>query len=475
VFERFSYKKVVATAFVLALFIDILDLTIVNVSLRAIAVDFSASIGTTTWIVLGYSLSLAVWIPISGWVSDRFGCKNTFVFALSVFIIASLLCSQATDLPQLVAARVLQGVGGGMLTPTGTTLLFRAFPPAERAKASGILAIPTILAPALGPVIGGVITDTAGWRWIFAINLPIGLIALVVAVFGLKHDLPAERRPLDVPGFITAAIGFPAAVYFLERGSEEGWLSARMVIAFLVSVLALTFLVLRSLRVDAPMLDLKLLRDRLFRTTNIVSFVSTMAFLGMTFLLPQFLQRVAGYSASRSGLTTFPQAIGLILMSRVAAKMYPKIGPRKMLFASYLGMGVMMLPFVFMSVDTSPWLIRGFMFARGLFMAFSFIPLQAASYARISPADTGRASAIFSTQRQLGAAVGVAILSSILLSTVPVAFPNGPIPAAQINGFTSAFHWAFFGAVVLVVIAGVLSLNIRDSDAAATMAAPVPK
>jgi EmrB/QacA subfamily drug resistance transporter len=470
VFERFSYKRVVATAFVLALFIDILDLTIVNVSLRKIADDFQASVGTTTWIVLGYSLSLAVWIPVSGWVSDRFGCKKTFVFALSVFVIASLLCSQARDLPQLVLFRVLQGVGGGMLTPTGTTLLFRAFPPAERAKASGILAIPTILAPALGPVVGGVITDTAGWRWIFAINLPIGLIALVVAVFGLKNDLPEERRPFDMPGFITAAIGFPAAVYFLERGSEEGWLSSRMIIAFLVSVFALTYLVLRSFRVATPMLDLKLLRDRLFRTTNIVSFVSTMAFLGMTFLLPQFLQRVAGYSASRSGLTTFPQAIGLIAMSRVAAKIYPKVGPRFMLVASYAGMALSMVPFLFMTPSTSEWTIRGIMLVRGLFMAFSFIPLQAASYARISPADTGRASAIFSTQRQLGAAVGVAILSSILISTIPAPFPNGPIPVAQQNGFTSAFHWAFFGAIVLISISAVLSLNIRNSDAAATIA-----
>jgi EmrB/QacA subfamily drug resistance transporter len=468
-FDRFQYKWVVATAFVLALFIDILDVTIVNVSLVKIAEEFDTSVGTTTWIVLGYSLSLAVWIPISGWIGDRFGTKNTFVSALAMFILASLLCSQAQDLKQLVAFRVLQGIGGGMLTPTGTTLLFRAFPPEERAKASGILTIPTVLAPASGPVIGGFLTDNVGWRWIFGVNLPVGLFALAIAVFGLKNDKPSERRPLDVCGFVLATIGFPAAVFFLERGSEDGWFSGRILLALLIAVVALSGLVVWSLRAPTPMLDLKLLRGRLFGTTNAISFVSTMAFLGVVFILPQFLQRVAGFSAFQSGLATFPQALGVIVMSRFTAKVYPKIGPRRMLAGAYLGLALATIPFVFLTVGTSPWLIRLVMFVRGLFLAGTFIPLQAASYARISMADTARASAIFSTQRQLGAATGVALLSTVLLSTIPQDFPRGPMPASLVNGFTSGFHWAFLGATVLTALASLLSLNIRDADAAATM------
>jgi EmrB/QacA subfamily drug resistance transporter len=469
VFERFQYKWVVATTFVMALFIDILDVTIVNVSLFTISNEFDTSVGNTTWIVLGYSLSLAIWIPVSGWLGDRFGTKNTFVFALVMFLLASLLCSQAQTINQLIAYRVLQGVGGGMLTPTGVTLLFRAFPPEERAKASGVLTIPTVLAPASGPLIGGWLTDNVGWRWIFGVNIPIGLIALFIAVFGLKNEKEITKRPFDIPGFLLAAIGFPAIVFFLERGSEDGWLSGRIVIAGLVAIAALVGLYLWSLRTPSPMLDIKLLREPLFRATNTISFVSTMAFLGVVFILPQFLQRVAGFTAFQSGLATFPQAIGVVLMSKVAASMYPKLGPRRMLTYSYIGLSVATIPFLFLTVETNVWWIRGIMFGRGLFLAFTFIPLQAASYARISPADTGRASAIFSTQRQLGAATGVALLSTILISTIPEEFGRGVVAPALQDGFTSAFRWAFLGAVLLTFIAGLLSLTIKDSDAAITM------
>ena len=467
--RRLPYQWIVAITFVLALFMDILDVTIVNVSLVTISQQFGASVSDTTWIVLGYSLSLAVWIPVSGWVGDRFGTRRTFIFALCMFVFASVLCSEARSIEQLVAFRILQGIGGGMLTPVGITLLFRAFPPEQRARASAILTIPTVLAPASGPVIGGLLTDTVGWRWIFRVNLPIGLIALAVAVFGLRRDEPGERRPLDVTGLVLTALGFPALVYFLERGAEEGWGSGRIVAAGLIAVAALGGLVRWSLRHRSPLLDLGLLRERLFRTTNAVSFVASMSFIGVVFLLPQFLQRVAGYSALESGLATFPQAAGVILMSRVCGRLYPRIGPRRMLAASYAGLSLATMGFLFFDAGDSVWWVRLIMFVRGLFLAFSFIPLQAASYARISPADTGRASAIFSTQRQVAAATGVALLSTVLLSTIPTDFGPGVVPPALRPGFATAFHWSIAVAVALTALAGLVALLVRDADADATM------
>ena len=468
---KVPYKWVVASVFVMALFIDILDLTAVNVSLVSMSSAFKASVATTTWVVLGYSLSLAVWIPVSGWVGDRFGTKHTFMFALSIFIGASLLCSEARSINMLIAARFAQGVGGGMLTPVGITLLFRAFPPEERARASSILSIPTVAAPALGPVLGGYLTDNFGWRWIFRINLPIGILALLIAWFGLRDERSEGNQTFDFVGFGLAAIGFPAAVYALERGAEEGWGSGRILGLGGIAVVALTALVLWSLRAKAPMLALGLLRERLFRTTNIVSYVSTMSFLGLVFLLPQFLQRVAGHTASEAGLATFPQAIGAMIMSRFAGRLYPKLGPRRMLTAAYVGMAIVTTYFLWLSVDTNDWEIRGVMFVRGFFLAMSFIPLQAASYARISPADTGRASAIYSTQRQLGNATGVAVVSTVLLSAIPSAFPRGfrQIPADQIGGFTNAFRIAIGVTIGFILLAAALSTRIHDSDAAATM------
>ena len=469
--SRVPYKWIVASVFVMALFIDILDLTAVNVSLVSMSSAFDSSVATTTWVVLGYSLSLAVWIPVSGWVGDRFGTKHTFMFALSVFIGASLLCSEASSINMLIAARFAQGVGGGMLTPVGVTLLFRAFPPEERARASAILSIPTVAAPALGPVLGGYLTDNFGWRWIFRINLPIGIVALLIAGFGLRDERTEGKARFDFVGFGLAAVGFPSTVYALERGAEEGWSSGRILGLLAVAVVSLTGLVFWSLRAKAPMLALGLLRERLFRTTNVVSFVSTMSFLGLVFLLPQFLQRVSGHTASEAGLATFPQAIGAMIMSRFAGKLYPKLGPRRMLVISFLGMAILTSYFLTISVSTSDWEIRSVMFLRGFFLSMSFIPLQAASYARISPADTGRASAIYSTQRQLGNATGVAVVSTVLLSAIPAAFPEGRarIPLDQIGDFTNAFRVTIAVTIGLILLAAALSTRIHDADAAGTM------
>jgi EmrB/QacA subfamily drug resistance transporter len=332
-----------------------------------------------------------------------------------------------------------------------------------------VLTIPTVLAPATGPVLGGFLTDTFGWRWIFRVNIPIGLFALAVAYFGLRKEDVTTKRPFDAAGFVLAAVGFPAVVYALERGAEEGWASGRILAAMALAIVSLVSLTVWSLRTATPMLDLGLLRERMFRTTNIVSFTSTMAFLGVVFILPQFLQRVAGLTAFQSGLATFPQAFGVIAVSKFAGSRYPKIGPRRMLAFGYFGLSLATVPFLFLTVDTNPWTIRAIMFLRGLFLAFTFIPLQAASYARITPEQTGRASSIYSTQRQLGAAMGVAILSTVLISNIPAKFGRTVVPEALRGGFTSAFHTAFAVAIGFTFLAGLLSLGIRDADAAATM------
>ncbi len=467
--SRVPYKWIVAIVFVMALFIDILDVTIVNVALTSISADLGGSFSDTTWISLGYSLSLAVFIPLSGWLGDRFGTKRTFICALTLFMIGSLACSLATSIGQLVAFRVLQGVGGGMLTPVGVTMLFRAFPPQERAKASGILTIPTVLAPALGPLIGGYLVDEAGWRWIFTVNVPVAAVALTLAAFGLKEHTESSGRKFDIPGFVLTATGFPCLVYALERGASEGWTSPRIVITGILGVVLLSLLVYVETHKDEPMLALRLLKDRLFRTTNLASLFSTMSFLGLLFLLPQWLQRVRGLSAFDSGLATFPQAVGVILLSQVASRTYGKIGPRRMLAFGFMGLALTTVGFLFVEVDTTVWFIRALMLIRGFFLAFTFIPLQAASYARISPADTGRASSIFSTQRQLGTALGVAFLSTVLVSVIPAPFVGRRVPVELQGKFTDSFHIAFAVAVGLCVVAAAVSLMIRDEDARATM------
>ena len=225
--RRIAYKWVVAIVYVSALFLDILDTTIVNVAIPALGRELHTE--NAEWVVLGYTLSLAVWIPTSGWLGDRFGTKRTFLFALMAFTVGSLLCGAAQTIGQLIAFRVIQGVGGGMLTPVGLAMLFRAFPPAERARAATLIMIPTLAAPALGPVLGGLIVTNVSWRWIFLVNVPIGIVALW---FGWRH-LQEHRHPasgrFDIAGFILSGSALALIVYTLSEGPHSGWTSPLVV------------------------------------------------------------------------------------------------------------------------------------------------------------------------------------------------------------------------------------------------------
>jgi EmrB/QacA subfamily drug resistance transporter len=470
-------KHVVAIVFVIGTFMDILDTTIVNVAIPAMSEDFGVGRTTIEWVVTGYLCSLAVWIPASGWIGDRFGTKRTFLFALFMFTLASGLCGIAWNVEALIAFRVLQGVGGGMLVPVGTAMLFRAFPPAERARASSILAIPTVVAPALGPVLGGLLVTHASWHWIFLVNVPIGIAGFIFgALFLEEHTEPRAGR-FDVWGFVLSGAGLALVLYALAEAPSSGWGSTKVIGTGVVGLLSFALLVFIELRIPEPMLQLRLYKDRLFRSTNIAMFAASGSLIGLLFLLPLFLQELRGLSALQSGLATFPQAIGFMLMARVAGRAYPKYGPRRMLIFGLTFTAVVTTGFVFVDLDTSLWVIRFLMLGRGMGMAFAFIPVQAASFATIPPSDTGRASSLFSTQRQVGAAFGVALLATILstrtTALVADALPHGDI--AILNAQVTAFHQAFFASALLAGAGIIAAMFVRDSDAISTMQADAVK
>jgi EmrB/QacA subfamily drug resistance transporter len=464
--KRLPYKYIVAIVYVSALFLDILDLTIVNVAIPTLGREFATE--NAEWIVLGYTLSLAVWIPVSGWLGDRFGTKRTFMFAFAAFIFGSLLCAMAQSIEQLIAFRVIQGVGGGMLTPVGVAMLFRAFPPRERARASTYIMIPTLIAPALGPILGGLLVTHANWRWIFLINIPIGIVGLA---FGLKflreHREPSAGR-LDIPGFILSGSALALIVYSLSEGPREGWTSTVVVTTGVLGVVCAIAMVRVELSVERPMLDLRLLGNRIFRQCNVVSFLSTMSFLGLLFVMPLYLQLLRGQDALHSGLTTFPQAFGVMISSQFAGRLYARIGPRRLMTGGLLASGLVISTFIGLDQDTNLWAIRLMMFGRGLCMGFAFVPMQAASYATIKPADNGRASSIFSTQRQVAVSIGVALLASILASYMSLSQPPG---LDEIDSALTGYRLAFGVAVVLSLAAALAASFVRDSDAAVTMEA----
>ena len=458
--DRVPYKWIVAAVFVCGMFIDILDTTIVNVALPDLGREFHATTASIEWIVLGYLLSLALWIPASGWIGDRLGTRRVFLFALAMFTGASALCGQAHSLGELVGFRVLQGVGGGMLVPVGTAMLFRAFPPIERAKASTVLILPTVLAPALGPVLGGWLVTDVSWRWIFYVNLPVGVVAFTIGFLFLREEREGTAGRFDAPGFFLSGGALALVLFALSRGPELGWRSAAVLGAGVVGLCLFVALYFVETRVADPMLALRLYGERMFRNANVVLTLTYASFIGVIFLMPLYLQNLRHFTPLVSGLTTFPQALGVIVSSQIVGRLYHRVGPRRLIVFGMLGMGLVTFPLAFVSLTTSLWTIRLIMFGRGLAMAFAFVPLQAATYANITPADTGRASALYSTQRQVAAALGVATLGTVLISRT-----TAPSPAGALQGF----HAAFLVGAVLVTLAAASGLLVRDEDAAATM------
>ena len=474
-------KVSVSVVFIAAMFMSIMDTTIVNVALPSMSHDFHVVGTSIDAVVVGYLVSLAIIIPASGWLGDRLGTKRIFLGALALFTLASALCGLSTNLAMLIGFRVLQGIGGGALTPVGTAILYRTFAPSERVQVSRILTIPTAFAPATGPVIGGLLINNLSWHWVFYVNVPIGIAAFLFGLFFLQEHLERSVRSFDLPGFLLAGIGLALTMYALSEGPTYGWTSFSILSTLIVGLIGLTLFVFVELRSTHPILDLRLFSNRSFRTGNLVTLFSTAGFLGLLYAVPLFLQEARGVSALVSGLTTFPEAVGVLIATQIATRLYPNVGPRRLIVGGLIGVTLFIALMTLMGQDTTLWLMRGLIFLTGAGMSFSFTSVQAASFATISSAQTGQASALFNAQRQIGASLGVALLSSVI-SAVGITQLNAS--GAAVPNFT-AYHAAFIASTILVLIAACIGLTVHNSDAASTMtrrvrrteleSAPVPQ
>ena len=458
-------KIVVSVLFVVGMFMSILDGTIVNVALPALSRQFNVSGTAIDAVVVGYLVSLAIVIPASGWLGDRLGTKRIFLSALALFTAASALCGLATSLPMLVGFRILQGIGGGALTPVGTAILYRTFPPEERVQVSRILNIPTVFAPASGPVLGGLLIDKLSWHWVFYVNVPIGITAFLFGLFFLGEYRERAAGSFDLPGFLLAGVGLALTMYALSEGPNYGWTTPSILSSEIIGPALLIAFIFVELRSKHPILDLRLFSNRSFRTCNTLSIFSAAGFLGLLYSTPLFLQEARGVSALTSGLTTFPEAIGVLVSTQIVARLYPYVGPRRLIVTGLVSVSILMTAMCLMGQDTSLWLMRALMFLIGAGMAFSFTSVQAASFATISTAQTGQASAIFNAQRQIGASIGVALISTVISALGMTSLSAG---GAVVPNFT-AYHAAFIASAILVLLAASIGFTVKDSDAAATM------
>ncbi|MCA9863216.1 MAG: DHA2 family efflux MFS transporter permease subunit [Thermomicrobiales bacterium] len=465
--QKPDQRYIVAAVYVASMLMNTLDSTIVIVALATLGREFNVPAVQTEAVVVAYLVSLAVFIPASGWLGDRFGTKRIFLIALAIFATASMLCGLSRSLEQLVAFRVLQGAGGGLMTPVGMAMLYRTFPPAERVAVGRILMFATILGPALGPIIGGVLIERLSWHWAFFVNVPVALVAFLVGLFFLHEHREPEPGRFDLPGFVLGGAGLGAAMYALSEGPAHGWTSPDILGPGAVGLALIVAFVARELRVAAPMVDLRLLGNRLFRSTLVVSFFGSAGFIGVLFLIPLFLQEVQGASPLESGLTTFPEALGVVTSTQIVARLYPRYGPRRLMCGGLVGLSVAIVALATIGLSSSnPWVIRVLMFFVGFCMAYVFLPNQAASLATISRAQTGRATTLTNVQRQVGGALGVAVLSSVVAAAS--AFIDGPTDPAP-------YRYALYFAAAFALVGAISALQVPDEEAAETMRPRAPR
>jgi EmrB/QacA subfamily drug resistance transporter len=462
---RVSQKVAVGVVYVAAMFMTIMDATIVNVALPTIGRSFGVPSTSVASVSIYFLVSLAVFISASGWLGDRFGGKRVLLGAIAVFTAASALCGMAGSLTELDIFRVLQGAGGGMMAPVGLAMLFRVFPPAERVRAAAILTVPTTLAPALGPVVGGLLVTELSWRWIFYVNVPLGVLALAFGALFLKGGNALRPGPFDTVGFVLAGGGLGLLMYGMSEGPVKGWSSDVVLAALAVGTVLLAVMVVVELRKRLPLLDLRLLGNRLFRSCNGVMFLASAAFIGTLYAVSLFFQDGRGLSALAAGLSTFPEALGVMAGAQLTSRvLYPVLGPRRNIALGLAGVTASIGLMSLIGAQTSLWWMRLLMFCLGVAMGQVFVPAQAAAFATISSEATGRASTLFNIVRQIGSAIGVAVLTTVI-----VAVGATTTAAGRVAADLTAYHVAFLVAAGVAAVGAVVALTIHDADAASTM------
>jgi EmrB/QacA subfamily drug resistance transporter len=476
-----------STVVVLGSIMSILDTTIVAVALATLGRDFHVSVTTIQWVSTGYLLALAMVIPVTGWAVDRFGAKPIWVTSLTLFIVGSCLCGVAWSANSLIAFRVLQGIGGGMLLPVGQSILARAAGPQRMGRVMSIIGVPMVMGPIMGPVIGGLIVSNYSWRWIFYINVPIGIVTLILSHRWLPKADSEERFPsaFDTLGFCLLSPGLAALVYSLaEVGTTGSFTSTSVVFSFVLGVVLMTGFVFHALHIKNPLLELHLFKDRNFTIANICIFVLGATLFGSMFLLPLYYQIARGQEAWVAGLLMAPQGIGAACIMRWAGSITDRYGPRRIVPFGILLMAAATIPFAFVTTSTSEALLAVTLFARGLGLGLTMMPITAAAYFDLNHAEIPKASTTMNIVRQVGGSVATALFAVVLERQIvselgPAASRAGgsagvisstaTLPPRVADPVAAAFAHTFWWSVGAILLAFVPTLFLPDHAAA-----PVP-
>jgi EmrB/QacA subfamily drug resistance transporter len=400
---------------VLGSFMVVLDTTIVNIALPRIIQVFQTDVNEGQLILTGYMLALAVVMPATGYLSDTFGAKRTYLVTILLFTIGSALCGLAPNIEGLVLFRVLQGLGGGLVQPLGMSMLLQAAPPSQRGSIMGIYGLPILVAPVIGPTLGGYLVEYVDWRVIFTLNVPIGVLTLVAGAALLRETLRRAGAHFDWIGFFLSATGFSAALVALEKAPQDGWTAPHIMLLWLIAAAVIPCWIVVELAQDEPLLDLSVLRDRTFAVATLVTLVAMVALYASLLLLPLFLQNVRGLGAMETGFLLFPQAIAAGIMMPLAGRLLDQVGPKPVVIPGLLLLGYSTWLLVAIDPDTSDNFIRVVLLLRGVAIGLMFMPTMTVAMDAIPPIQIPRASALSNVLRQLFGAFGTGVFASLLL------------------------------------------------------------
>jgi EmrB/QacA subfamily drug resistance transporter len=461
--ERRKWWTLAAVSF--GLFMIMLDNTVVNVALPSIQRDLDTGLSELQWIVTGYALSFAALMLIGGKLADAYGRRLIFVLGILLFTGASLWCGLSDSGDMLIAARIVQGVGAALMNPATLSIIAATFPPRQRGMAIGIWAGVSALALAIGPLVGGLLTEHLSWHWIFFVNIPVGVVAIAASFLLITESRDDTHESLDLPGLGTSALGLFALTYGLIEGNTYGWSSGRIVGSFVVAVVSLaTFLVIERRR-RAPMLDLTLFRSGTYAGANLAMLLVALAMFGVFFFVSLYMQNVLGYSAVQAGAAFLPMTLVVILVAPIAGKLSDRHGSRWLMSIGMVLLAAQLLYFSQLGSDAGFWNLFPAFIVGGLGMSMTMTPTSAAAIRAVPVEKSGVGSAVLNAMRQVGGSVGIALMGAI------VAHEAGG--RRSIEGFMDGFERALMVASVIAFVGSIVAFALVRQETHEEASAPV--
>ncbi|MEA2201406.1 MAG: hypothetical protein QOI89_2002 [Solirubrobacteraceae bacterium] len=463
--EPYVWK--IAGVVILGMIMSILDTTIVNVALRTLGHDLHSSISQIQWVVTGYLLSLAAVIPITGWAARRYGAKRVYMTSLVLFTAGSALCAVAASTTTLVLFRVLQGIGGGMIMPVGQLIMAQVAGPRRMGRVMGIVSMPAMLAPILGPVVGGLILQNLHWSWIFLVNVPIGLIAFIAGWRMLPHTESGEAGRLDVTGLALLSTASSATVYGLSQlGTHSSLTAPAVVMPILAGVVLAGAFCWHALRVERPLLDVRLYANRVFGAASLTTFGLGAALFGAMILVPLYYQEVRHESVIVTGLLVGPQGLGMLLVMPMVGRLTERFGGGRVAIVGVSILCLGTIPLAFVGTSTSILYISLVLLLRGVGIGFAFVPAMTAAFSALRPDQLSDATPQLNVLQRIGGAIGTAVLAVVLQR----ASGQGASLSKLAGAFDTAYWWSL-GIALLSLIPCLVLLRAENPRARLTPAA----